>query len=202
MLANAGRVGLVRHETEGRLPVSLAVAAACSSFRSRCAGSLVLRRRGAPCGPLLLRGVVPRRRMPSDRRLRSPRSLSLPRRPRRLPSGRGFARPASGRGPAPPVGRAPRAGAHTYVSRETRPCSPAGRQPPRSELFRSAAPRPACGPPACSHPPHSSRLAGPRPRIHCRLPQKWPKTLRFTPLGGRIAASRQSRPGETRSSPR
>ncbi len=81
MLANAGRVGLVRHETEGRLPVSLAVAAACSlfplAFLALCRQPCPPSARGA-VWPLLLRGVAPRRRMPSDRRLRSPRSRSLP----------------------------------------------------------------------------------------------------------------------------
>ena len=116
MLANAGRVGLVRHETEGRLPVSLAVAAACSlfplAFLALCRQPCPPSARGA-VWPLLLRGVAPRRRMPSDRRLRSPRSRSLP-----------GASPASsaprGVGPGPPPAPPPRARA------------PGGGRPPRA----------------------------------------------------------------------
>ena len=118
--------------------------------------------------------------------------------PRRLARGRA----ALLRGWPPASREAPRAGAHAYVSCETRPCSPAGRQPPGRSFSAQPRPRPACGPAACSRPPIPPASPAPAPRIHCRLPKKWPKTLRFTPLGGRIAASRQSRPGETRSSPR
>ena len=142
--------------------------------------------RGATCQEGVLTPAPARRVLHARHR--------APSAPRRLPSGRGFARPASGRGPAPPVGR---------------PLALA-----RMRMFHvkhAPAPRPVASPQAGASPPPPRRVfpppippasPAPAPRIHCRLPQKWPKTLRFTPLGGRIAASRQSRPGETRSLPR
>ena len=63
-------------------------------------------------------------------------------------SGRGFARRASGHGPAPPAGRTPRAGAHTRVSRETRvpppplPAFDRRQHPPHFPAAPSAQPPP------------------------------------------------------------
>ncbi len=77
-------------------------------------------------------------------------------------SGRGFARRASGCGPAPPAGRAPRAGAHTRVSRETRIPPP----PPTAASTRPTSPprplpnRRPTSPPRQKEAPRSQRLRG------------------------------------------
>lgn len=183
MFANAGRVGLVRHETEGRLPVSLAVAAACSLF------PLALCRQ--PCPPSA-RGAV---RLPSPERCcpevvdaerpppaQPPLAISAPAPP--PPSVRPRLRSPRERPRAGPASReAPRAGAHTYVSRETRP-RPAAPPPRRVFLPPIRPPRPACGPAACSRPPIPPASPAPAPAFTAGFRKSGQKHYALRPLAG------------------
>ena len=119
--------------------------------------------RGATCQEGVL-APAPARRVLHVRHL-------APCAPRRLPSGRGFARPASGRGPAPPVGR-PLALArirmfHVKHAPAPPPVAPSAcsRSPPFASrpshpLAPSSPPRPA---PTATAPPRIRSSSAPRP---------------------------------------
>ena len=110
--------------------------------------------RGATCQEGVL-APAPARRVLHVRHL-------APCAPRRLPSGRGFARPASGRGPAPPVGR-PLALARMRMFHVKHAPAPRPVASPQAGAFPlSRAPAPPAAPPRVPAPPHSSRLASPR----------------------------------------